>query len=291
MAERHLIPVSGGKPVSVFSSDLGWAMGTNDIIALFGYMGRHSADTLVGKNLDSAGLSWEEHTIDSGFQIGQNVVSADIDGNGTMDVVAANRNEQVCWWSNTDGTGTQWEEHLACEVADWVECADIDGDGDVDLALASWWFDTMLWCENVDGNGEVWQDHQVDSSVIGAICGNPCDINSDGYLDFIGLACLNNSLYWWENLNGTGTEWADHVISDSFVHPQAMHGEDIDGDGDIDVAAVSGDEGDLVWFRNDDGLGGSWTQFTVTHFQLGLNLLFDVHISDLDQTGTWIFVR
>lgn len=64
-----------------------------------------------------------------------------------------------------------------------------------------------------------------------------------------------------------------------------MHGEDIDGDGDIDVAAVSGDEGDLVWFRNDDGLGGSWTQFTVTHFQLGLNLLFDVHISDLDSDG------
>ncbi|MCK5035247.1 MAG: T9SS type A sorting domain-containing protein [Candidatus Sabulitectum sp.] len=300
LAESTQIDVSDDDPISVFSSDID-GDGDEDVIALFGYMGG-TQQVLWWENLDGAGSSWSEHIIDVGFSSGQNVVSSDIDGNGTMDVVAANRDENICWWSNTDGTGTLWEEHLACEKADWVECADMDGDGDTDFALASWWFDTVLWCENIDGIGETWLDHEIADNIMGAICGNPCDINSDGYLDFIGLACNSSKLYWWENEDGTGTTWTEHVISTSVVQPQAMHAGDMDGDGDFDVAVVSGDGDDVVWFRNEDGLGGVWTEVLVTHVPYTASkFLFDVHTSDLDAdgdldicslvhcTGGWIF--
>ena len=284
LADRIQIDLTNEKPVSVYSSDLD-GDGDQDVIALFGYMGG-TQQVLWWENLDGAGSSWNGHAIDIGFSDGQNVVSSDIDGNGTMDVVAANRDQSACWWSNTDGTGTQWEEHLACDIADWVECADMDGDGDTDLALSSWSLDTFLWCENIDGVGETWVDHEITNKMIGAICGNPCDINSDGFMDFIGLECINSKLYWWENDDGSGTTWTEHVISSSLVHPQAMHAGDMDGDGDFDVAAISGDGGDVVWFRNDDGLGGAWTEVTVTVFTFpAAKLLFDVQMSDLDADG------
>lgn len=283
-AERTLIDVSNDEPVSVFSSDID-GDGDEDVIALFGYMGG-TQQVLWWENLDGAGSSWDKHVIDIGFPYGESVVSGDIDGNGTMDVAAGGRDESVCWWSNTDGTGTQWEEHLACDKAEWVECADMDGDGDTDFALASWWFDTFLWCENIDGIGETWVEHGIAHNMLGAICGNPCDINSDGYLDFIGLECLNNKLYWWENEDGTGTTWIEHVISTSIVNPQSMHAGDIDGDGDFDVAAVSATDDDVVWFRNDDGLGGAWTEVAVAHLSIPWgNALFDVHTADLDADG------
>lgn len=300
LAERTQIDVSSDRPLSVFSSDID-GDGDEDVIALFGYMGG-TQQVLWWENLDGVGSSWNEHIIDVGFPAGQTVVSSDIDGNGTMDVVAAGRGETVCWWSNTDGTGTQWEEHFVSGRADWVECADMDGDGDTDFALASWWLDTFLWCENIDGIGETWVEHEIAYNILGAICGNPCDIDSDGDLDFIGLECMNGKLYWWANEDGTGTTWTEHVISTSVLHPQAMHAGDMDGDGDFDVAAVSADGGDVVWFRNEDGLGGVWTEVTVANLTYpATKILFDVHTSDLDAdgdldicslvncTGGWIF--
>ena len=284
LADRTQIDVTNEKPVSVYSSDLD-GDGDQDVIALFGYLGG-AQQVLWWENYDGEGVMWLEHTVDIGFPAGANVVSSDIDGNGTMDIVAAGWASNVSWWSNTDGTGTQWEEHLACDIADWVECADMDGDGDMDLALSSWGYDTFLWCENIDGIGETWVEHGIAPHINGAICGNPSDINSDGYTDFIGLECFGDKLYWWENDDGTGTTWTEHVISSSFLHPQAMHAGDMDGDGDYDVAAVSGDGGDVVWFRNDDGLGGAWTEVTVTVFTYPpTRQLFDVQMSDLDADG------
>ena len=285
LAERTQISgVTEESPISVYSSDLD-GDGDQDVIALFGFLGG-AQQILWWENLDSAGASWNQHVIDIGYSTGQNVVSSDIDGNGTMDVVAAGLDNTAHWWSNTDGSGTQWVEHIACNAADWVECADMDGDGDADLALSSWWNDTFLWSENADGIGETWVEHEIANNIIGAICGNPCDINSDGYLDYIGLECLNSTLYWWENEDGTGETWIEHVISTSLVNPQAMHAGDIDGDGDLDVAVVSYEDDEVVWFRNDDGLGCTWTEIAVAQFELpeGRNL-HDVHTSDLDADG------
>lgn len=284
LAERTQIDTSDDYPISVVSSDID-GDGDEDVIALFGFMGG-TQQVLWWENIDGVGSAWNEHVIDVGFPAGQNVVSSDIDGNGTMDVAAAGRDETMCWWSNTDGTGTQWEEHFVSGRADWVECGDLDGDGDTDFALASWWLDTFLWCENVDGIGETWVEHEIAGEILGAICGNPCDIDSDGDLDFIALEGVNSKLYWWENEDGTGTTWTEHVISASLVHPYAMHAGDMDGDGDFDVAAVSGDGGDVVWFRNDDGLGGVWTKIVVTQLTISpLRKLSDVHMSDLDTDG------
>ncbi len=285
IAERFLIEETGEDwPVSVYSSDVD-GDGDQDVIALFGFMGE-AQQLLWWENLDGAGSSWDQHVIDIGFPMGRNVISADIDGNGTMDVAAAGQYDLACWWSNTDGTGTVWEEHLISEAADWLECADLDGDGDLDFALCSWWSGTFLWCENIDGTGETWVEHEIASNMVGAMIGNPCDVNSDGYLDFIALECINSKLYWWENEDGTGATWIEHVISTSLVNPESMHAGDIDGDGDIDVSAVSGETDEVAWFRNEDGLGAEWTEVLVAELTIpGLKHLYDVHTSDLDADG------
>lgn len=284
LAERTQIALTNEHPISVYASDLD-SDGDQDVIALFGFLGG-TQQVLWWRNIDGLGGLWEEQIIDTQFIVGRSVVSSDIDGNGTNDVIAASEQERVCWWSNTDGTGNLWEEHLVCNEGNLVECADMDGDGDTDLAISSWSFDTFFWYENTDGIGENWEEHEIASSIKGAQCGNPCDMNSDGYMDFIGMELFANTLYWWENKDGTGTTWTEHVISTSIVEPRSMHAGDIDGDGDLDVTAVSNVNDDVVWFRNDDGLGGAWTEILVTHMTIPLyRNLYDVHTSDLDADG------
>lgn len=288
ISDKYLIELTfDDYPYSACSSDID-NDGDEDIIAIYSFFATSfgSEELIWWENLDGTGSSWDKHVIDTGFPYGRSVVSADVDGNGTMDVAAAGNDDDACWWSNTDGTGTVWEEHQISDVANKLECADLDGDGDLDFALSSWWFATFSWCENVDGIGETWVEHGIAEEMIGAICGNPCDINSDGYLDYIALEFYNNKLYWWENEDGTGATWIEHVISSSFSRPKALHAGDIDGDGDIDVSAVSGESDDVVWFRNEDGFGGEWTEVFVTHQTIPYNRSLNaVHTADLDADG------
>ena len=57
-----------------------------------------------------------------------------------MDLASASaHDDKIAWYENTNGDGLVWQPHVVA-TDDWafsVHVADIDGDGDMDLASAS----------------------------------------------------------------------------------------------------------------------------------------------------------
>ncbi len=74
-------------------------------------------------NLDGFGTEWLEQTISIGYD-GSNVLGADIDGNGTMDVLASPRyGAQLIWWNMNGYALSGWLESSILQVEDvfqWI---------------------------------------------------------------------------------------------------------------------------------------------------------------------------
>ena len=231
-------------------------------------------------NWDKAGLFWyaipddprqpwtphiiassNEHEIHGG--VSPRAV-ADIDGDGDRDVVTAQ-----AWYENADGAGLAWRSHRNIDLGErhqygvavrtWT--GDLDGDGDADVVQSE--ADNpdgrVAWFEN-DGKGN-WSRHLIkdkggrqDFHALAV-----ADFDLDGDLDvFSGGGPLSakgtQTSFIWENLAGprgrpTTDRWREHIIGKWPVHE--VEAADVDGDGDIDLAAKPWTEGnEHFYLRN-----------------------------------------
>lgn len=109
--------------------------------------------------------------------------------------------------------------------------------------------------------------HVISSDMAGCRYAFPADMDGDGDLDAVASETSTGTPYkvaWFEN-DGTGGGWDTHIISENYALIRCAFPVDIDSDGDIDVVGSNkaiGKKG-LEWFRNDDGLGDSWTKFRI----------------------------
>jgi len=121
-------------------------------------------DVLSASSLDDK-IAWYENlgggtfgiqqiiTTDASFAAG--VFAADVDGDGDEDVVSASRDDnKIAWYENIDGAGTFGAQQVIATSAVGarsVVAADLDNDGDLDIAAASAGDDTVAWFENQGG--------------------------------------------------------------------------------------------------------------------------------------------
>jgi hypothetical protein len=225
-----------------------------------------------------------EHMVDSDFTT-ESVYSDDIDGDGDVDVAGASVGDGVAWWMNLDGLGTVWMEiPIDGSVHANSVCSDyMDGDGYIDVLGASMLDDDVTWWENVNGWGMTWTEHLVDGSFDGAISICSDDINGDGDIDVIGAAYEANEIAWWENADGQGTVWFEHLVGGSFPGAISVCSDDVDGDGDIDVIGAAFDLfGYITWWENADGLGTVWIEHAIDGSFQGAN---SVCSDDIDGDG------
>ena len=71
------------------------------------------------------------------------------------------------------------------------------------------------------------------------------------------------SVAWHPNLNGLGRFVLDVVVDDDAQQVDEVFAGDIDGDGDIDIAATSADAARIGWYSNRDGLGAFGQQTVI----------------------------
>jgi hypothetical protein len=98
-----------------------------------------------------------EHTVDGDFDGAWSVYSADVNGDGYMDVLgAAYYADDITWWENVGGSGTSWTEHTV-DGDFWgahsVYSADVNGDGYMDVLGTAGYADDITWWENNNGSG------------------------------------------------------------------------------------------------------------------------------------------
>jgi hypothetical protein len=97
----------------------------------------------------------------------------------------------------------------------------------------------------------------VDShpDVVGPYTLVSADIDGDGDKDLLATSTFGNKLVWLENLDGQGDFSEPKVITSNMDYPLDIAAADLDGDGDLDVIAVSTYDDKVAWFENLDGLG------------------------------------
>jgi hypothetical protein len=230
-------------------------------------------------------FSGTEHPIAEDFNAVYSVNSADIDGDGDPDVLAAAEfDDEIAWWKNVDGTGTNWQMNIVeaeYNGARWATGGDIDGDGDMDILGTGFWAHRVDWWENIDGPGTVWAKHLLVDDYEGPWNAQPADIDGDGDLDIVTISYYGDDVDWWENLDGAGDTWSRHVIASTYDGPSFVLPLDVDDDGDIDVAAAALSSNNITLWRNADGAGGTWELQPVAYAE-GMKFLCS---GDLDGDG------
>lgn len=217
---------------------------------------------------------WTRHDIGPAVHAG--VAVGDLNGNGSLDVVRTN-----VWFENINGDATKWQVRpigpnsppppdfrpTFAFDATIPHICDVNGTGrndiifvDAEIPGGSIW-----WMENLDGEGRSWQRHNIytwnpdveprrgayHSLYVG-------DLDGDG--DFDVLSCEMEGVggdappryYIWENVDGKGATWREHVILDANLGGHALVAGDVTGNGLLDIVAKPWNP------RPDNAVGGTF---------------------------------
>lgn len=209
----------------------------------------------------------------------ENIVAADFNGDGDVDLATANANTDNVSVLLGAGDGTFAATNFAAgvEPSDLV-FADFDADGDLDLAVANLNGTTISILTN-NGSGSFTQTSvlipQEEPRTL-----TTADFNGDGAIDiaaliWTGIGTQNINMFL---NNGNGT-FADYTVVPFDNKPYDIVAADLDGDGDIDLAATA-HSGNVVgvFLSNGDGT------FTATNYTVG-DSPWGIVAADLDGDG------
>lgn len=195
------------------------------------------------------------------------VRSADLDGDGDMDVVVAGSGKiffsekSVLYWFENQGDGSFGPAQLIQSGSNnsrQVALADMDNDGDVDILS-----DVIgIRCFLNDGQGQFTEAPTFDSQQGSPAAIVPTDIDGDGLLDIVipknGTTNTFGTiewgrLFWYRNEGGGAFGDGTKLVDSTPITTSAAADLDSDGDVDLLVSRGAGDPwtpGGITWLRN-----------------------------------------
>jgi len=231
---------AGSYPSSVFCADLD---GDGDLDLAVTNMWGESVSIL--KN-NGDGTFQPKVDYPAGY-VPYSVFCADLDGDGDLDLAVANGGGSQGWGSvsilknNGDGTFQTKVDYGAGYSSRWFFCADLDGDGDLDLAVANAGSNNVsILKNNGDATFESAVNYGTGDSPVSVFC---VDLDGDTDLDLVVANLYGDNVSILKN-KGDGTFQAkvDYGAGDD---PISVFCADLDGDSDMDLA-VANNYGDNV---------------------------------------------
>ncbi len=193
---------------------------------------------------------------------------ADFDGDGDTDFLIAGHNgktqDLIIWYENPGTTSGSWAKHIAYQGGDAYAfeggtAGDLDGDGDVDVVIGSYWKNILLWLENPGKGAGSWKLHELGAPKSGTTY--LYDFDGDGKLDIATRASQKYSgpvgrdiWIWKQNNPASWTRYSRPVGDGEFLNLG-----DVDMDGKIDILFAN------KWLQNNGSIDvGTWKEYTFT---------------------------
>ncbi|MEE2638989.1 MAG: VCBS repeat-containing protein [Planctomycetota bacterium] len=202
---------------------------------------------------------FEERLISDGFTYSFGVDTADLDGDGDLDITAADAlpNNHLYWFENRGSAG--FKKHFIQkndpERLERHAIGDIDKDGYPDIVIVKNLVGDLLWFRNSGNpaNGKLWTRHVITRQRIpGAYDVALGDFDGDGDLDVAASTWrLSNNFVWFEN-DGTPAdgEWKMRLIDQLQTETRMIRAADIDSDGDLDLVGTARLAPLVAWYEN-----------------------------------------
>jgi hypothetical protein len=229
---------------------------------------------------------WTRFPLDASFANVMSVDIARVDADTLPDVVASSWDlHQIAWWQHSGDPTSAWTKRIirsSFTNAHDAACADLDGDGDMDVAAVNSAPGCLTVCYNNGATPPAWGASTLTCSFSGAKSVVVNDLDEDDDPDILATAADANALAWWVNLGGSPPTWEKRTISSSFPGSHDLDVVDLDLDGMKDVIGAAWSSNQVAYWLCDDSLRTSWTDHVVS---TGLPMAVRVLGSDFDRDG------
>ena len=208
--------------------------GDNDVINVSGQGLYWYENPLNTGGISGAG-KWTEHAIGSDGTNIHDLEIADLNGDGKPDVAVRYEKEYqrpVCIFMqmNPDEWVTVTTTNLTHRRGEGLAMGDLDGDGDVDMAMGN------IWLEN-KRRGTDWEEHAYAEDMPEQMILKIADINHDGRPDIIAApqSTQAGKLAWYTAGKDKGPLWMEHTIKGNVTHMHGLAVGDFNNDGHQDI--------------------------------------------------------
>ncbi|MFC1759573.1 FG-GAP-like repeat-containing protein, partial [Planctomycetota bacterium] len=202
---------------------------------------------------------------------------ADLDGNGTEDLVAS-ASTYIAWFQSR-GNGQFVESKdvgLGFKDIRSFEIVDVNADGKSDIVVTSQ--DSVSWLENENWTATSSRPQPITDSQLPR-WSSVGDVDSDGLVDVV--VGLNDSLVWYRNQDEAERFSTAQVVDSHKVYTNGAVA-DVDGDGDLDIVVTERYRRveRLYWYRNVDGSFGERIPI-----EDSISVADEISLTDFDSDG------